>query len=411
MSGLRCYELKIDYIGYKGHGVSETEDRTFYLPYTLPGEKVRVTDEGGGTLEKILEESLDRIAPVCRHFGVCGGCALQHMAKPAYLEWKREQVIEAFRARGIREPILSVIPCTGKRRRAAFSARRTTTGVMLGFHEAGTHNLVDVQECVVLHPAIVAALPGLRALLAPMLSRRGEARVVVTWTEAGLDVALSDMPDKLTPEIRTHIASAARAARIVRVSVESDVAFESLTPFLKFGRAEVSPPPGVFLQAVAEAETVMGGLIVTAIGKAKTAADLFCGVGAFTFRLAERAKVFAADSDKVAITALIAASKNATGLKPIEAITRDLFREPLSATEMNGYDAVVFDPPRAGAESQARMIAKSKVKTVVAVSCNPATLARDARVLMDGGYKLETVTPIDQFLYTPHIEVVAVFRR
>ncbi len=200
-------------------------------------------------------------------------------------------------------------------------------------------------------------------------------------------------------------------ARLARVSISGDMAYEALAPFLTIGAVEVVLPPGAFLQAVAEAEAAMAELIVAAVGKAKKVVDLFSGVGAFTFRLAKASKVLAADSDKVAIAALVAASRKTSGLKPIEAIARDLFREPMSATELNAYDAIVFDPPRAGAEAQAKMIARSKVKTVVAVSCNPATLARDARILIDGGYKLESVMPVDQFLYSPHIEVVAVLRR
>lgn len=184
-----------------------------------------------------------------------------------------------------------------------------------------------------------------------------------------------------------------------------------MTAALMFGNAEVIAPPGAFLQAVAEMEEAMANLVLRAAGKSKAIADLFCGVGAFTFRLAERAKVFAADNDKRAIAALNAAVKNARGLKPVEARTRDLFREPLSATELRDFDYVVFDPPRAGADAQARMLARSQVKTVIAVSCNPATLARDARTLIDGGYILESVTPVDQFLFSPHIEAVAVFHR
>jgi 23S rRNA (uracil1939-C5)-methyltransferase len=405
-------ELDIVRVGAQGDGVAETEAGPVYVPFTLQGERVTADVEGDqGRLLEVLRPSAVRVSPPCRHFGTCGGCALQHMQRAAYDDWKRQQVIIAFSQRGIDAPVGALIACAGQRRRASFSARRAMAGVMLGFHAAGTHDLVDLEECVVLHPAIVEVLPGLRALLSPMVSRRNEPRVIVTWTQSGLDVALSDLSGPLTPEMRAHIASAARAARIVRVSVDGDPAFESLVPFLKLGRAEVSPAPGAFLQAVAEAEGAMGDFILAALGKVKTVADLFCGIGAFTFLLAEHAKVFAVDSDKTAIAALSAAFKKATGLKPIDAIARDLFREPLSGTELNSYDAIVFDPPRAGAEAQAKMIARSKVKTVVAVSCNPATLARDARILMDGGYKLEAVTPVDQFLYSPHIEAVAVFRR
>ena len=405
-------DLMIARVGAQGDGVAETANGPVFVPFTLAGERVRAVVEGtAGQLVEVLAPSNDRVVPPCRHFTICGGCALQHMATPAYRAWKTKQVAATFRARGLDVVVNDIIACKGARRRAALSARATSAGVLLGFHEAASHDLVDLEECCVLHPSIVAALPKLRALIAPLLSRRGETRVIATWTLGGLDVALEDVAAKLTPELRTGLAKAASSAAVARVSVNGDPVYESLTTALRFGNAEVVAPPGAFLQAVAEMEETMADLVLRAAGKSKAIADLFCGVGAFTFRLAERAKVFAADSDKRAIAALNAALKKARGLKPVEARTRDLFREPLSATELRDFDCVVFDPPRAGADAQARMLARSQVKTVIAVSCNPATLARDARTLIDGGYILESVTPVDQFLYSPHIEAVAVFRR
>ena len=283
--------------------------------------------------------------------------------------------------------------------------------MLLGFHEAQSHDLVDVRECPVLEPRIVAAFPGLKILLQPLISRRGEARVTVTLTSAGLDVAITDIERTLTAPVRTAVAGDASDLALARVSIGSEPIYEALAPFLTFGSVDVGIPPGAFIQAVGAAEHVMSSAILQGLGKAKRVADLFAGVGAFTFPIAAHAKVFAVDSDRVAIATLASAAKKATGIKPVTTLVRDLFREPLSALELNEHDCVVFDPPRAGAEAQSKMLAKSKVKTVVAVSCSPATLARDARILIDGGYRLETVTPIDQFLYSPHIEVVAVFRR
>lgn len=405
-------EFEITRVGAQGDGVAETEEGNIFVPFTLAGERIRASVDGtAGHLVEVLTSSGDRVVPPCRHFTVCGGCALQHMAKPVYLAWKKEQVSAAFRARGIDAPLNDVVACRGARRRAVLSARGIGTGVILGFHKSGSHDLVDLDECSVLRPEIVSAFPALRELVAPVLSRRGETRVIATWTMGGLDVAMEDVAAKLTPELRAAIAKVASAARIARVSINGDPVYEGLTPSLRFGRAEAVPPPGGFLQAVAEMEDVLAQLIGDAVGKSKAVADLFCGVGAFTYRLAERAKIFAADSDRRAIAALNTGLKKATGLKPVEACVRDLFREPLSATELRDFDCVVFDPPRAGADAQARMLAKSKVKTLVAVSCNPATLARDARTLIDGGYRLESVTPVDQFLYSAHIEAVAIFRR
>ena len=410
MSARRTFE--ITRVGAQGDGIAETADGPVFVPFVLAGEQVSAEVAGErGRLISVERSSPDRIAPVCRHFGVCGGCAVQHMARDKYLNWKHDSVVTAFRARGIEANVTPVVSANGKRRRATFSARKTNAGIVIGFHQAGTHELVAIEECPVLEPQIVAALPAIKDLVAPLLSRRGEMRIAVTASLGGLDLNLEDAEKTLSRELRMHLAREAQLARFARVSIDDDPAFEASRPIQRFGRAEVAPPPGSFLQAVADAEAKMTDLILQAIGKVKSVADLFSGVGAFTFPLAEKSRVLACDGDREAIAALQFAAKNTQGLKPIEALVRDLFREPLSGLELKDFDAIVFDPPRAGAEAQSQRIAKTKVKTVVGVSCNPATLARDARVLIDGGYKLESVTPIDQFLYTPHIEAVAVFRR
>ncbi len=405
-------ELVISRVGAQGNGVANASGAPLYVAFTLAGERVRVGTSGDRwRLIDVLSASPDRVAPVCRHFGTCGGCALQHMAPVVYQAWKRDQVIAAFAARGI-EPVVGVLVSPhGKRRRAVFTAQRADAGVTLGFHEAASHNLIDLAECPVLDNRIVAALPGLRDLVEPLMARRGESRLTVTLTRAGLDVALEGIERQLTPDVRTRVAARAAALNLARLSIASDPVYQALPPFMRFGTADVVIPPGAFVQAVEDAETRIASLLVAELGKAKAVADLFSGIGAFTFALAAKAKVSAFDSDAIAIAALAAGVKTATGIKPVVARVRDLLREPLSAMELNDFDAVVFDPPRAGAEAQAKMLAKSKVKTVLAVSCNPATLARDARILIDGSYRLVAVTPIDQFHYTPHVEAVAVFRR
>lgn len=406
-------ELEISRLGAQGDGIGGAPDVPIYVPYTLPGEIVRADVDGErGRLIEIVRPSAARIAPICRHFTICGGCAMQHLRADDYLAWKREQVKLAFAARGIDavvEPVFAVAP--GGRRRAVFSAVLPKSEVILGFHAARGDVIVDLEECPVVEPAIVAALPGLRDLLVPLLSRRREARVIVVRTEAGLDVAVEDAGHKLTPELRVSLARKARSMGLLRFTLDGETIYAGGDPVLRFGLAEVVPVPGVFLQADATAEAEMIHLVKAATAKAKNVADLFAGVGTFTFPLAERAKVFAVDSDRRATASLDAAVRRTQGLKPITTKTRDLFREPLSPKELEPFDAVVFDPPRAGAEAQARMLARSKVKTIVAVSCNPATLARDARVLIDGGYKLGAVSPIDQFVFSAHIEAAAVLRR
>lgn len=405
-------ELLITRLGAQGDGVAESKAGSIFVPFTLPGESVVADIDGArGRLVQVLEPSVSRIEPICRHFGMCGGCSVQHMSSEAYREWKRNLVRSAFAARGLDVDVDELIEPGGKRRRAVFSVERTEDGVAIGFHEAASHALVAIEECPVLEPKIVAIFPVLGTLIAPLISKRGEARLIVTLTKSGLDVQLTSIERRLTPDVRSRLASGASDLKLARLAIDNDVVVETLPPFLSFGTADVVLPPGTFVQAVAEAEDEIMRRVAAAVGKVKTVADLFCGVGAFTFPLAVRAKVSALDGDKSAIEALCAAVKKASGLKPITARVRDLFREPLSALELNEHDAIVFDPPRAGAEAQSQRLAKSKVKTVAAVSCNPATLARDARHLVDGGYRIESVTPVDQFVYSAHIEVVAVFRR
>ncbi|MFN0217953.1 MAG: class I SAM-dependent RNA methyltransferase [Hyphomicrobium sp.] len=406
-------DVTISRVGAQGDGVAEVNGAQLFVPFTLTGERVRVEVADGGKARsvEILEASADRIAPVCRHFGRCGGCAMQHMEAAVYRRWKRDQVVAAFRARAVDAPVAELVSPTGGRRRAVMTVRNSPAGVVIGFHEAGSHDLVDVIECPVLESSIVAAMPKLRSLIAPLLPRREAARVTVTAVDPGLDVALEGIEKALTPALRSALAQEAAAMRLARVSVGGETVYEAFPAAMTFGAAHVVVPPGVFIQAVAEAERAMAARILAALDKTKSVVELFSGVGAFTFPIAAKSRVAAFDSDARAIDALLQAARMSTGLKPITALRRDLFREPLSALELNEHDAIVLDPPRAGAEAQAHRIAKCKVKTVVAVSCNPATLARDARILIDGGYSLEDVTPIDQFRYSPHIEAVAVFRR
>lgn len=405
-------EFVIDRLGAQGDGVADIDGRMVFVPFALPGERVEADVEGErGRLLRVLEPSPERAVPICKHFGKCGGCSVQHLSPDTYAAWKRALVVNAFQARGLEPDVDALQRPAGHRRRAALKAIRSQFGVELGFHEAASHDLVAIEECPVLEPKIVAALPAVGKLIAPLLPKRDEARVTITLTKSGLDVEVDGTERKLSPEIRTGLAAAASKIGLARLVVAGDVVVETLPPFLTFGAVEVPLPPGVFVQAVEAAESEIAERIVAALGKTKKVADLFCGLGAFTFPIAAKARVSAFDGSKAAVTALGGGAKKTSGLKPISAVVRDLFRDPLAPLELNEHDAIVFDPPRAGAEAQSQRLARSKVKTVIAVSCNPATLARDARHLVDGGYKIESVTPVDQFVYSAHVEVVAIFRR
>jgi 23S rRNA (uracil1939-C5)-methyltransferase len=402
-------DVTIERLGAKGDGIAMRDGEAVYVPFALPGERWRV-----GTGEAIrLTDSAERADPVCRHFLQCGGCLAQHMTPALYRDWKRGLVVEAFRHRGIDAEVgPPVIVDAASRRRAFFGVERRADEVTIGFREEGQHTLVNLMECPVLDPLIVAAVPGLRSLARRVMVDRAGGRLVVTRLDHGLDVSFDNGRKDLSPHEKAEIGALAQKMGLARLVVGGELIVAAGRPTVTIGGAEVEIEPGLFLQAVPQAERIMAELCVAALPKsAKKVADLFSGVGTLTLPVARRASVTAYDSDKRAIAALDSAVRHAQGLKPVTAMVRDLFREPLSARELADFDAAVLDPPRAGAAAQAERLAKSKVPVVIAVSCNPATLARDARMLIDGGYRMGPVTPIDQFLYSAHVEAVVMFRR
>ncbi|MGD9739012.1 MAG: class I SAM-dependent RNA methyltransferase [Bauldia sp.] len=404
--------LVIETLGHAGDGIAETTAGRVFVPFALPGETVVAEIAGDrATATAILAPSAHRTTPPCPHFGSCGGCSLQHLAIPAYLSWKTAQVAEAFAQHGIAAEVQPIVPCRpGTRRRAVFTAERNGRDVMLGFNRMGSHEVVAVPGCLVVVPEIARSLETLRALVAPLVRPGRRIRVTVLATENGLDVAVDAVgrTDRAATEALPRRASGGPVARL---TVDGEEVFRAAEPVLAAGVARLFPVPGGFVQAVADAEAAMADEVMAGIGDAKRIADLFAGIGTFTLRLARQAKVTAVESDAAALKALERATQRTTGIKAVTAARRDLFREPLSVNELKAFDAVVFDPPRAGAKAQSETLAKSPVPTVVAVSCNPATLARDGRILLDGGYRLVRVQPIDQFLWSGHIEVVATFRR
>lgn len=403
-------EVEIARIGAHGDGVAMRDGAPIYVPFALPGERWRLDGEDGATR---VADGPARAEPLCRHFLRCGGCVAQHMPGDVYRDWKRGLVVEAFRHRGIEADVASVVVmAAGSRRRAVLGVVRRGGEVTLGFREEGQHRLVDLAECPVLDSAIVAAFPGLRTLARLVLKEGETGRLVVTRLDHGLDVSLDAERRDFSADERAGLARHAREMGLLRLTVGKEPIAAAGSATVTIGGVAIAVEPSIFLQAVPEAERTIADLCVAALPKrAKTVVDLFSGVGTLTFPLARRAQVSAFDSDKRAVAALSDAVRHAQGLKPVTARVRDLFREPLSARELSGFDAAVFDPPRAGAADQAERLAASKVPVVIAVSCNPATLARDARTLIDGGYTMGQVTPVDQFLYSAHVEAVAVFRR
>jgi len=401
-------EMEIARLGAQGDGIAEGPDGPLFVPFTLPGERARVVVSEDGkhaALLEVLDPSAERIDPVCPHFGTCGGCALQHFEEGAYLAWKRELVVQALRSRGLDAEVEDVRPVSlGSRRRATFSLGRDGQGVVLGYRRARSHDLIDIEMCPILSPGIVARLPKLKAALAPLLGGKREARVGVTETETGLDIVVEGVRPKESALVR--LAGEAGALGVARITVGGE-GLMLAPPTVRFGPAQVKLAPGAFLQASPQAEAVMTALVTDAVAGAKRIADLFAGLGTFTFGLAQTSAVDAYETDEAALGALVEAARHTPKLKPVRALARDLFRSPLGGKDLDRYDAVVFDPPRAGAAAQSELLAKSKVKRLVAVSCNPGTLARDLRLLVDGGYRLTRVVPVDQFLFSSHVEVVA----
>lgn len=388
---------------------------SIFIPYTLPGEVVtaEIRGERGRPLD-IIEASPDRVAPPCPYFGRCGGCALQH-ADPVFVaDWKRELVVTALRHKGVEIVVSPTLDAHGEgRRRATLHVRRHGGRWLAGFMQSRSDRLEAVEHCLVLAPALADAPELARDLAAPLTGHGTAFEVAFTATDTGLDVAISGRGDSAAAddlEVRTRLADLAGRRDVARLTLGGEIVAMRHDPALRIGDARAVLPTGGFLQATAAGEAELFHLIGAPLRDARRIADLFAGIGPFALRLAGHARVHAVDSDANAIASLARAAGQA-GFGDVTSEVRDLFRRPLSAVELEGFDAVLFDPPRAGAEAQARELAQSAVPLVVAVACDPASFARDAAILIEGGLQLESVTPVDQFRFAAHVEIVAVFRR
>lgn len=407
--------IHIARLGAQGDGIGTLADgRQVFVPYALPGERVRVALSPGtdrGALLAVELASADRVPPICPHFTRCGGCAIQHLGAARYLAWKRDLVATAFTQRGLEAPLAPIIAIPhASRRRTTLAAQRTAQGVIVGYHPAGSHEVVPVAACPLLVPALARLLPRVPEIVGPLLQAGDAADVTLTATTGGGDMTVTGTR-RSSATARAAAARAAESAGLDRLTVERELVSQVRPPAVHIAGVDVPLPPSAFLQASEAAEEALRGLVVAAVGKARRVADLFAGLGTFTYALGRRAEVLAVEGDAAHVAALAQAAKGAKGLKPLKTLRRDLFRDPMSARELKDFDAVVVDPPRAGAKAQAEALAASAVPVIVMVSCNPATLARDVRTLVDGGYTLEQVTPVDQFVFSHHVEAVAVVRR
>ena len=402
--------MTIDRLGHQGDGVAVLDGQEIYVPFTLPGELVEGDISGGRMLSaRIIEPASERIRPACRHFKTCGGCVTQHIDDKVLAEWKQESVRETL-ARSQLTPEFRPLQTSPaqSRRRAVFTARRTKKGAMIGFHGRASDTLIDLQECALIRPEILAALEGLKTLVRLGASRKGEIRISATSTLGGLDIEVRDAKP-LEPAQLVEVSAIAQKERYARVVWNGDVILEIQPPLQKFGKAHILPPPGAFLQATLEGEAALVAAVQEICQESKRVLDLFAGCGTFSLPLAEQAEVHAVEGEGEMLAALDTGWRQALGLKRITTQTRDLFRRPILLDEFKGFDAAVIDPPRAGAKAQVQELATSGIKKIAFVSCNPATFVRDAEILISGGYSLDWVQVIDQFRWSAHSELVAQF--
>lgn len=412
----RCYhpamirEATIETLGAQGDGV--TADGIF-VPGTLPGEQARIDANGHrARLIEVTHEATERVAPICTHYDNCGGCTLQHASDGLLAGWKQDLVHRALSARGITGVAVRPIHVSPphSRRRVTLSARRTKRDVVVGFHPTASDAITPITACPIAAPEVSSILPALAELTRTGASRKGTLRITVTTSEEGLDVSV-DGGKPIEGPLYGQLVAVAATADLARLSWNGETVVTRRPPYQRMGRARVLPPPGGFLQATRDAEDALVGAMREATDGCKRIADLFCGSGTFTLPLAETAEVLAIESEIEALEALDAGWRQADGLRRVRTAQRDLFHRPLLAREFKGLDGVVFDPPRQGARSQTEHLAQSDVPRIGAVSCNPATFARDARTLIDAGFVLDWVQPVDQFRWSPHVELAAAFSR
>lgn len=401
----------VERLGRKGDGVAVAGDDRALAPLTLPGEVVEgEATDGRIAAPRILTPSADRVKPICAHYRACGGCSLMHASANFTTGWKQQVVEAALAARGLAAPIMGVHTSPPRsRRRAVLSGRRTKKGALLGFHARASDVIVDLQDCDVMRPEITAALPLLRKMVTAGASRSAELTLTVIHGPAGLDIAVAGGKPMDTALFQT-LAGLAEEGDLARLDWEGQT-ITRRRPALPMGRAMVVPPPAAFLQATADGEAALLAAVRDFTNGASTIVDLFAGCGTFTLPLAEAASVHAVEGLAAPLKALDAGWRAASGLNRVTTQIRDLARNPLLPDELDGFDAIVIDPPRAGAEAQVRQIASSTVRKIAFVACDPVNFSRDAQILADAGFQMSRMLVVDQFRWSPHVETVAEFIR
>jgi 23S rRNA (uracil1939-C5)-methyltransferase len=406
-------QVTIKRLGAKGDGIADTSSGPVFVPKVLPGETVSIERDGShARLVSVDVASPERETPFCPYFDECGGCATQHMKHGFYQAWKQETLVHTLRQARIEAPVEPLIDAHGDgRRRVTLHVRFPDRAMQVGFMAPRSHQIVEIAFCPITEPALKEQAPAIaRAVGEHLKGPRKPLDIQITATQTGFDVDVRGYGPLKDPD-RLRLIDLAAGLDLSRLSIHGDVIVERRPPAIVMGRAAVVPPAGSFLQATKLGEETLAGFVTGACARAKRIADLFAGTGPFSLRLAEKADVHAVEFDKGSMVALDKAVRATPGLRRVTTEARDLFRRPLLTPELNAFDAVVLDPPRAGAEAQAKQLAVSKVPLVVSVSCDAATFARDAAILIGSGYRLERVIPVDQFKHSPHLEVVGILRR
>ncbi len=400
-------EVMIKRLGLQGDGVA---DGPIYVPLTLPGERVEGTlDSAQLTDVKILQPSSRRIAPPCRHFKSCGGCQLQHADDDFVADWKVDVVRRALETHGLETAFRTIETSPARsRRRAGFAARRTKKGAMVGFHGRASDTIVAIPDCQLLDPEVMKGISIAEQLALVGASRKASLSVMVTATQAGLDVSVTG-GKPLDGPLRQQLAMVCDQLGLARLSWEDEVVAMRAPPVHRFDGIDISPPPGAFLQATAHGEAVLTRCVLEITEGARRVVDLFAGCGTFSLPLARHAEVHAVEGSAQMLAALDHGWRNADGLKPVTSEVRDLFRRPLMPDELQKAQAVVLDPPRAGADAQVAELAKVPPPRLAYVSCNPVTFARDAQALVKSGYHLDWIQVVDQFRWSAHVELAASF--
>ncbi|MEL7257882.1 MAG: class I SAM-dependent RNA methyltransferase [Pseudomonadota bacterium] len=399
---------KIDRLGVRCDGVAEG---SIYASRSLPGEVVEGELDGNKLSNlRIIEPSSDRVTPVCVHYHACGGCQVQHASEIFVADWKTGLIRAALSAQGLKANVRPIVTSpTASRRRATFAARRTKKDAMAGFHKQASDVIVEIPKCEVITPELMMGLPVAEDLARLAASRKGELSVAVTQSDVGLDITVSG-GKVLDGPLRNVLSDLAARHDIARLSYEDEIIVTRRKPFQLFDDITVHPPPKAFLQATKDAEKTLQDEVKSIVGDASSIVDLFAGCGTFALPLAKQSRVHAVEGDGEMLGCLDHAWRNTEGLKAVSVQTRDLFRNPLSSDELSKFEAVVIDPPRAGAQAQTLQLASSQIPIIAYVSCNPTSFARDAKCLLEAGYQLDWVLPIDQFRWSAHVELVAAFR-